>query len=349
MVFESIRVPIANRISLIILIINVIKRFFFASMDKNDRRKFFQSFDNITCYDALIVAIKMGYKNEVKVLINRHKWIEDGDTQLTIAIKRGHLKIVDYIINLAKLSYLDLDSLVKKGETALSIAIMYGNPEMVELIIENVEYLEHMETARMFGNEPGDPLLIKAIKRGNPIIVRLLIKAGVNVEIYDNEGKTALYHAIWNDNMEIIPNLIEATKIVENLIYPFDLACEKRNSQVIIMLIKAGVDKMCQAQELGMAIREKDSDMVELLLNAGATPCVHNILKVVAKMPQCASLILEKATDDVKEHYESIIELEEERHRKHMASRRIHRFWRDVNYDPKYAKCRSNLARICNE
>ena len=308
-------------------------------MNKNLRRKFFQSFDKNTCYDTLIVAIEMDYKNVVKELINRHKWIEDGDTLLTMAIMNGHLMIVDYIINLSKSFCFNLDSLVKKDETAMTIAIISGNPEMVKHIINT------------YGNWNlyNYRLLIKATNCGHPMIVRQLIKAGEFVETRDNEGKNALFYALLNNNMEIFTILIEAIEDPTELRCSFELACEKRNPQVITMLIKAGVDKMWQEKQLKEAIRERDSVMVALLLNAGATPSVRNICNVVDEMPKCASLILEKATEDVKERYKSIIESKAERHRKQMASLRIHRFWRDVNYNPEYRQCRRNLKKICDE
>ena len=340
MVFESIRVPIVNPITLIILIINIIKTDF-GLMNKNLRRKFFQSFDKNTCYDALIVAIKMDYKNVVVVLINRHEWIEDEDTLLTMAITNGHLRIVDYIINLSKSFCFNLDSLVKKDETAVSIAIMSGNPKMVQHIINT------------YGNWNlyNDPLLIKATMCGHPKIVRQLINAGQFVESRDNEGNNALFYAILNNNMEIFTILIEAIEDPTELRRSFELACEKRNPQVITMLINAGLDKITQQRALGRAIRRRKSDMVELLLNAGATPSEHHIRMVVNKMDKHESLILEKATDDVKTLYKRNVleDLLEKWIRKHMASLRIHRFWRDVKYNPEFAHCSYKLKKICDE
>lgn len=218
-----------------------------------------------------------------------------------------------------------------------NLYILFTEKGLTSLIMESTSY--------------DDPLLIKATMCGHPKIVRQLINAGEFVETRDNEGNNALFYAILNNNMEIFTILIEAIEDPTELRRSFELACEKRNPQVITMLINAGLDKITQQRALGRAIRRRKSDMVELLLNAGATPSEHHIRKVVNEMAEYESLILEKATDDVKTLYKRNVleDLLEKRLRKHMASLRIHRFWRDVKYNPEFAHCSYKLKKICDE
>ena len=54
-----------------------------------------------------------------------------------------------------------------------------------------------------------DPLIVWAAKYNNKLIVDILLSRGSNIEAKDNEGMTALYHAVKNDHQEMAIFLIE--------------------------------------------------------------------------------------------------------------------------------------------
>ncbi len=63
-------------------------------------------------------------------------------------------------------------------------------------------------------NEQGQSVLIKAVQSGNRILVRRLLNKGVDVNIIDDFGKTALDYAIEKNYQQIVLMLVEKKAMV---------------------------------------------------------------------------------------------------------------------------------------
>ena len=91
----------------------------------------------------------------------------------------------------------------------------------------------------------GSPL-VDAARKSDTATVRALLKKGVDVNIRDIDGTTALYWAAYENNSETAELLIRAGADVKAAnrygVAPLYLACVNGNAGVIEMLLKAGAD-----------------------------------------------------------------------------------------------------------
>lgn len=84
-------------------------------------------------------------------------------------------------------------------------------------------------------------------------ITEILIRKGANLELKDNEGKTALLLAISKDNIEAVRMLIDAG-------VNFDIAYEIRNEECFFKNVTP----------LLWASIENNTEALKILINAGA-------------------------------------------------------------------------------
>jgi len=91
----------------------------------------------------------------------------------------------------------------------------------------------------------GSPL-VDAARKSDTATVRALLKKGVDVNIRDIDGTTALYWAAYENNSETAELLIRAGADVKAAnrygVAPLYLACVNGNAGLIEMLLKAGAD-----------------------------------------------------------------------------------------------------------
>ncbi len=95
------------------------------------------------------------------------------------------------------------------GETALSLACVYGNIEAVKTLLQYGIYYETLKLD--IPNYAGYTALMCAVISLNlqPIIIKILCKAGANINHISNDEETALSLARENDNIEVIDILLE--------------------------------------------------------------------------------------------------------------------------------------------
>eukprot|EP00937_MAST-01D_sp_MAST-1D-sp2_P004049 g4049.t1 len=72
-------------------------------------------------------------------------------------------------------------------------------------------------------------------------------------------------------------------------------------------------------------------------------------MQVAAKIARAAGSTRPIPTEYLTREEREYRRWQEENARKHMAAFRIHRFWRDVSYDPQYAHARMRLLREAEE
>jgi ankyrin repeat protein len=169
--------------------------------------------DGIT---ALRCAVEMSYPTMVDLLIdsgvNINTKDRKGGTTLAEAILRRNIKIIKKIIhsipdindknvgiNSAVQMSIRMRSLevtkvlIQKGaslnEDNILDAIDSDLPEMVRFVIESGIDIDRVRFS------DGKTSLMYAIKRGNIEICQMLIEAGADLSLSDNEGKTALGYA----------------------------------------------------------------------------------------------------------------------------------------------------------
>lgn len=123
--------------------------------------------------------------------------------------------------------------------------------------------------------------LIDAVKNNDIEKIKELISIGVDLNIQDNVGRTAIYHAVWEKNKNIIKILIDAGSNVDqqdlNRSNPLMKACCNQNddTEIVEMLInaKANLD-IIGHNNLETALHWADTmgngKIVNVLVKAGA-------------------------------------------------------------------------------
>ncbi len=105
----------------------------------------------------------------------------------------------------------DVNMKGKGGNTALMWAAWWGDPEVIKAILAGNPYLNE-------GNARGETALLRAIEAASQGVVReddnegikVLLSAGVDVNVADVNGWTALMTAAWSGNVEVVKFLLSA-------------------------------------------------------------------------------------------------------------------------------------------
>ena len=214
---------------------DLLKALVSAGADLNLQAKsFVYGMNNIAT--ALTYCILSGNVEGVSILLNAGASINNRDDYLHTSIDRGNLNIVKLLINKS----IDINQLPKeKGKSALAYSITKGNEDIVKLLLLNDADINIDKT----------PLLITALSTQNYKyqIVKLLLDAGVDIDVRDGWGDT-----------------------------PLTKACEKGYTDAVKLLIEYGADVNYADKKgkkpLYYAINSsKKNEIIKLLVDEGAT------------------------------------------------------------------------------
>ena len=207
--------------------------------------------------EEYFLKIEKEYLEIVKLLVENGADLDiqdnEGKTALIWAVKKEYFKIVKLLVE----NRADLDIQDNEGKTALIWASIKENFKIVKLLVENGADLDIQD------NE-GKTALIWAVKKEYLEeghfeeeyflkiekeyleIVKLLVENGADLDIQDNEGKTALIWAVKKEYFKIVKLLVENRAdldIQDNegktaLIW----ASIKENFKIVKLLVENGAD-----------------------------------------------------------------------------------------------------------
>ncbi|KAM6306279.1 ankyrin repeat domain-containing protein 22 [Aegotheles albertisi] len=139
--------------------------------------------------------------NEVQLLLERNSNllnIQDsfgGDTPLICACKQGNNRIVNYLLKRSA----DVNLRNKKDRTCLHYAVR-----------KRFTFLDYVLIIILMPVMLIGYLLMVSKTKQNENLIRMLLRAGVNVNATDISGNTALHYACEMKNQAVIPLLVEA-------------------------------------------------------------------------------------------------------------------------------------------
>lgn len=135
-----------------------------------------------------------------------------------------------------------------------------------------------------FFNPSSEKQLLKAAETGNLAQVENLIAQNVNIDAVDENGRTALHLATYEDHTKVAEALIEAGANPNHRTNydstPLISAAGRSSTEIVRMLIEAGADinihhKTCQRSALYWAVTKNQTETAKLLIEAGAdTSCL---------------------------------------------------------------------------
>ncbi|XP_060097269.1 ankyrin repeat domain-containing protein 22 [Heteronotia binoei] len=139
--------------------------------------------------------------NEVQLLLDEdghYLNIQDsygGDTPLICACKQGHNRIVSYLLK----RNADVNIKNNKERTCLHYAVR-----------KRFNYLDYLLIVILMPVLLLGYLLMVSKSKQNENLIKMLLRAGADVNAKDNSGRTALHYACEMKNQSIIPLLVEA-------------------------------------------------------------------------------------------------------------------------------------------
>lgn len=125
--------------------------------------------------------------------------ISRGDTALIVAVQKNSIEIAEYLIEEgARIAVAN-----RKEETPTLLAVRNGNAKLIALLLSNgadpnrATYQRKVDTfiTRIHKRTEPLPLLVEAATGGHTETVKVLLKAGAQIDIQDEDGRTALYKA----------------------------------------------------------------------------------------------------------------------------------------------------------
>lgn len=197
---------------------------------------------------------------------------DEGFTALHHAAEGNHVAIARALLNKGA----DTDARSSRdGLTPLHIAAQLGNPDIVDALIRGGADVNATSTAGR------TPLAQSAGAggAGNTAATTLLLGAGADPDIADEEGRTALHHASLNGHASLVPLMANARGSVEAIDRegnrPLHAAAHAKHPAVAAALIDAGaaVDAPGHAGRTAIAVAAAAGApvaLVNVLLDAGA-------------------------------------------------------------------------------
>lgn len=230
---------------------------------------------------ALFEAVGRGDITGVKEYIKKGGKIDDKDDQgrtlLHAAAWGGGVKDVRDLIRLGA----KVDSRMIKGYTPLFYAVKKDHAGVIKLLLAaGADPNTKAEALR------SSPLQVAALN-GKLQTVKILLKAGANIEQKDAEGATALFYAAFNNNIDMMKLLMEAGAKInakdKNNHTPLFTAAIRGNTEAIRLLAKAGADLEVEravgvhglGTALFWAVSMDKVDAVKALVEAGAEVNVY--------------------------------------------------------------------------
>ena len=247
----------------------------------------------------------------------------DGHTALSRASWKGHLEIVDMLLQAGAEIAIDDDV----DTSPFALAAKYGHKEVaLELIQEFIEengainlfdrvlytasghwYVEIIETIVDAGvdfkieddEQLSSLLLLEAAFKGKGKLVSLILEHGADINTTNNVGKTALMLAAESGYKDIVKYLIEMRAGIDlqdkQGYTALFIAVHAGNSEIVSLLINAGSDIQIKSNygntPLILAADAGHDEIVELLIDQGGA------IDVINKSGNNALLVAMKRSD----------------------------------------------------
>ena len=187
-----------------------------------------------------------------------------GNSPLRIAILSYYLDLAQLLIlKGADVNYKDADgrsiiycvvafthsTLEQKGPPFFNLAALYKNgpEEYLETAVKTIEFLVRFGVDLEIKDLEGRTALHVAAWQGTYTLVDCLIKLGTNIDAIDAEGRTPLHMCAWNGHIEVVRLLIESGAIVNPIsstqgASPLLVAAQQGHYETCVYLLQAGCD-----------------------------------------------------------------------------------------------------------
>ena len=225
---------------------------------------------------GLILAARRGHLRIVQFLIERGADIDKQSVNqlgfsvtsaLTSAAREGHLEVVQCLVkNGAGVNVPD-----RMGATALTFAASGGHLQIVQNLLDNGADLG-VQSSR------GRIALIEAAGGGHFSVVECLMEKGADVNVMNKHGMTALMFATQNGHLKVVEYLLEKGADVnvqdKQGCTPLMVAIRRGVEQVVTILLENGAEIEVQSKTgytaLACAAEEGNLQVVQWLAEKGA-------------------------------------------------------------------------------
>ena len=218
-------------------------------------------------------AAMQGHRAIVEMLLNKGVNINintavDGLTSLHLAAKRGHSVVAHLLLSRGA----DIDVVDREGCTPLHYAAYYDQKDLVESFLGKGAYTNFVDI-KVF-----TPLHYAAYY-DHKDLVKLFLDKGADTTIVDNcDGRTPLHIATIHshrDLVELLLNKERGTGLAADAAN--DIAEERTSGELLPSNLSLSVaDNKHHRLPLHWAVLLKKADIVELLIDHGANPNLHD-------------------------------------------------------------------------
>lgn len=195
-------------------------------------------------------------------------------TPLMIASEGGNFNIVEYLIQQGA----NINDLDEFNESALTYAVNDGNIKIIRLLVKKGADLNILD-------EDGTPLLHKAVLTDSSV-VQELIRLGIDPDVKNADGFTALDEAISDDEVDSVRVLLEGgadLNVIPNDGLGYSLlidAANKGNDEIVSLLIKHGAKVNYISPggytALSKAVSKQSVPTIRALIDGGADVNMKN-------------------------------------------------------------------------